>query len=139
MKILVPVDGSSSSNRAVKHLIRYWGGGTSGSITLMYVDLPLHANVASRVDAASLQRFHEDNGKTAMRQAARLLTKAGHLYENSLSVGDPASEITRMARMGRYDLIIMGSHGRSVVQSLFLGSVVVKVLSTSKTPVLVVR
>ena len=58
--------------------------------------------------------------------------------EQSL-VGDPAELIARAATRGRFDLLVMGSHGRGVLRNLLLGSVVSKVLQSCKTPLLIVR
>lgn len=54
-------------------------------------------------------------------------------------VGPPARDIVRLARAGRFDLVVMGSHGRSGLAGAELGSVVQKVLALGRLPVLVVR
>ncbi|HEY9132864.1 MAG TPA: universal stress protein [Dyella sp.] len=137
MKILLPVDGSPHSTRAARYLVKHWP--VDASVTLLNVDLPLRDSISGRLDAASIARFHADNGRYALRSARRVLTHAGHLHDELLLVGDPGSEISRVAQRGRYDLVIMGSHGRGSFKSLFLGSVVMKVLSQSRIPVMVVR
>jgi nucleotide-binding universal stress UspA family protein len=137
MKILLPVDGSANSTRAVRYLARHWPAG-GAAVTLLNVDAPLRGSIAGRLDAASVARFHEDNWNAALKPARRALAKAGHVHDEATRIGDPGTEIIELARRGRHDLIVMGSHGRSVLKSLFLGSVVVRVLSGSKVPVLVV-
>lgn len=137
MKILVPVDGSANSIRAAKYLVKHWPADTS--VTLVNVDAPLRESIAGRLDADSIERFHMDNCTSALKSAGRVLAKAGHLFEERLLVGDPGNEIVQLAHKGRFDLIVMGSHGRGLLKSLFLGSVVVKVLSHSRVPVLVIR
>lgn len=137
MKILLPVDGSNYSTRAARYLVRHWPA--EATVTLLNVDPPLRQSIAGRLDGDSVARFHLDNGTAALKPARRVLAKAGHVFDECLLVGDPGTEIVRVARRGRYDLIVMGSHGRGVLRSLFLGSVVVKVLSVSNVPVLVVR
>ena len=47
--------------------------------------------------------------------------------------------ILKLAQSNRCDLIVMGSHGRSPIKSLFLGSVTSKVLGADAVPVLIVR
>ncbi|TAN25189.1 MAG: universal stress protein [Castellaniella sp.] len=137
MKILLPVDGSASCTRAVRYLARHWPA--DAVVTLLNVDLPLRKSIAGRLDVDSVAQFHRDSGNAALKPARRELTKAGHVFDECLLVGDPGTEIVQFARRGRYDLIVMGSHGRGVLKSLFLGSVVTKVLAGSKVPVLVVR
>ena len=137
MKVLLPVDGSNHSTRAARYLVRHWPADTA--VTLLNVDAPLRESIARRLDGESVARFHLDNGTVALKSARRILVKAGHMFDERLLVGDPGAEIVQLARRGRYDLIVMGSHGRGALVSLFLGSVVVKVLSGSNVPVLVVR
>ena len=137
MKILLPVDGSTYSTRAARYLVKHWPA--DAAVTLLNVDAPLRESIAGHLDADSVARFHLDNGTAALKPARRVLAKAGHLFEERLLVGDPGTEILHLAQRGRYDLVVMGSHGRGVLKRLFLGSVVVKVLSGSNVPVLVVR
>lgn len=137
MKVLLPVDGSANSTRAAKYLVRHWP--TDASVTLVNIDAPLRESITGRLDAESIARFHADNCRSAIRPASRVLAKAGHLFDERMLVGDPGNEIVALAHKGRFDLIVMGSHGRGLLKSLFLGSVVVKVLSNSRVPVLVVR
>lgn len=137
MKILLPVDGSSTSTRAAEFLIKHWPPETA--ITLLHVDMPLRNSVARYLDAHMRAQFHQDNSRTALKPAARVLEKAGYAFDEHMLVGDAGSKIVQFAHKGRYDLIVMGSHGRSALKSLFLGSVAIKALSNSQVPVLVVR
>jgi nucleotide-binding universal stress UspA family protein len=54
-------------------------------------------------------------------------------------VGEPAAEIVRLADERGVDQIVMGTHGRGAVVSLFLGSVAQRVVHLSKVPVLLVK
>lgn len=137
MKVLLPVDGSANSTRAARYLAKHWP--TDAAVTIVNVDAPLRESIAGRLDPDSIGRFHADNGRSAIKAAVRVLTSAGHPVEQKLMVGDPGDEIVQLAHKGRFDLVVMGSHGRGLLKSLFLGSVVVKVLSNSRVPVLVVR
>lgn len=137
MKILLPVDGSAASTRAIKYLIKHWPA--KAALTLLHVDFPLRNSVARFLDAQSLARFHADNAKAALKPATRVLKDKRRAFDTKLWVGDPGSAIVQIARKEHYDLIVMGSHGRGALKSLFLGSVTVRVLSDSRVPVLVVR
>jgi nucleotide-binding universal stress UspA family protein len=53
--------------------------------------------------------------------------------------GDPAAEIVRLARKAKCDLIVMGSHGRTGLQRLLMGSVAEEVARNAHCPVLTVR
>ena len=56
-----------------------------------------------------------------------------------VKVGDPVFQIVEYARLESIDLIVMGTHGRSGVAHLFLGSVAERVVRTAPCPVLTVR
>ena len=59
-------------------------------------------------------------------------------YKLETVSGAPGYVLTKMAKSGDYDLIIMGSHGHSDIAGLFLGSVTHKVLNTIYCPVMIV-
>lgn len=142
MKILLPVDGSPSSSRAVRHVLQHWAGSRSApraSLVLLYVDPPLVERVARYLTPEDLARFHADRAKVTVRPVRSALRKAGVSFEERHEVGDPAVFIVNLAAKLHCDLIAMGSHGRGALLSVVLGSVVMKVLSHSKVPVLVVR
>ena len=54
-------------------------------------------------------------------------------------IGQAAEIITDAARKGRYDLILLGSHGHGTLTNLVLGSVATKVLANCDTPTLLIR
>ncbi|HXJ79523.1 MAG TPA: universal stress protein [Candidatus Methylomirabilis sp.] len=78
----------------------------------------------------------------ARKELERLLAKAkkAHARVKSLLLeGVPHEQITRAARSKRADLIVIGTHGRTGLAKLFLGSVAGRVVSTATCPVLTVR
>jgi nucleotide-binding universal stress UspA family protein len=142
MKILLPVDGSPSSSRAVRYVIQHWGDKQAKrglSLILLHVDPPLPERVARVLPAETRAGYHDDHSKVAVRPARTALRKAGLEVEERHAVGDPGMFTVALAAKERCDLIAMGSHGRGAFLSAVLGSVVMKVLSRSKVPVLVVR
>ena len=71
--------------------------------------------------------------------ARRLLQKAGLVFLDKWLVGDPGDEVAKFADKGKFDLVVMGSHGQGLFANLVLGSVATKVLAGCKVPVLVIR
>ena len=59
--------------------------------------------------------------------------------EPEITTGDPAQEILERANSGSYDLLVLGSHGRSSLKGFLLGTVHAKVLHHSSIPVLLLR
>ena len=73
------------------------------------------------------------------KPARGILERAGIAFGEEQHVGDPGSLLAQRAKKGRYDLVVMGSHGHGAWKSLVLGSVTSKVMSGCEVPVLVVR
>jgi nucleotide-binding universal stress UspA family protein len=65
--------------------------------------------------------------------------RAGIAVEGQVVEGAPAEAIVRLARRDRADLIVIGTHGRSGLGRLFMGSVAARVLQLARCPVLTVR
>ena len=140
MKILLPVDGSSCSTRAVRYVARHAKSfGAGARFTLVHVDSPMIERVNRHIGPEDLATFHERNSSAAIKGARRVLSKAGLTASERHLVGDAATCIARVAKQERSDLIVMGSHGRGALKSLLLGSVVSRTLALSNVPVLVVR
>jgi nucleotide-binding universal stress UspA family protein len=56
-----------------------------------------------------------------------------------VGIGSPAHEIVDLAELGHFDLIVMGTHGRSGIAHALLGSVAERVVRRAKCPVMTVR
>ena len=140
LKALIPVDGSPASERVVCHVIALMNGREPMEVHLI--------NVQDKADAPELRRFLKPNeikhmqlehGAAALMPAKRLLDRAGIPYEAHVLIGDPAEKIAAFARRGGFDKIIMGTHGRSGMTALLMGSVATKVLHLSDVPVTLVK
>lgn len=140
MKILLAVDGSPVSQRAVKHAVKLIGKlNEPAELALLHADAPLMQAAAIKLGADAVQRYHDENGHYATRGARSALNRAKVPFTEILRVGDPAQVIVEQARKGRFDMVVMGSHGHGALQGLLLGSVARKVIALSQVPLLVVR
>jgi universal stress protein A len=84
----------------------------------------------------------EGQRRGAQRELDRLLARArraGVRVKGLLVVGTPYETITRMARRQRADLLVLGTHGRTGLSKMLLGSVAERVLRTASCPVVTVR
>ncbi len=137
MKVLIPVDGSDNSQRAVEYVIRN---------VAMFVDRPslLLLNVQWNVAAGNVKLFisqktiddyYREQGMTALQKARLALDAARLPYQYHISVGTPAEAIAQYADEQAVDQIVMGRRGQGGIQSLLLGSVVSKVLHLANCPV----
>ncbi len=87
-----------------------------------------------RIEAAA-RRSAESRLKATLARA----TRAGGRARAILVEGVPFHQILRTARARRADLIVIGTHGRSAISRLFIGSVAVRVIQLAPCPVLTVR
>jgi nucleotide-binding universal stress UspA family protein len=74
-----------------------------------------------------------------MKDAFTLLQRHGLPSAQMVLVGDPGRKIAEIAAKGRFDLVVMGSRGRSPAKSLVLGSAAQRVLARCAVPALIMR
>jgi nucleotide-binding universal stress UspA family protein len=141
--ILVPTDGSPLSTVAVEHALDF-AGDANAKVTVLTVVSPFHAFPS---EAAELADRRADYERRTRMQAAEILTDAQHKAKargvpcevEQFESDSPYEVIIRTADERGCDLIAMASHGRRGVAAIVLGSETLKVLTHSKTPVLVYR
>lgn len=138
-KILIPIDGSPQSLRAVHHVLDLARERTDVEVHVLNVQPPLPTAASDFINRQDVQAFHREEGETALREARGLLDRAGIRYEAHVAVGDSAEAIVDYATTRKCDQIVMGSRGLSPLPSLLLGSTTTKVLHLVHLPVTVVR
>ena len=69
----------------------------------------------------------------------KFLLRHGIDAKSSWKVGPAGLTISKLAEQGKFDLLVMGSHGHGALYKLVMGSVVTEVLAHCKVPVLLVR
>lgn len=140
MRILVAVDGSDMAARAARHAVALARSlKHPPELHVVYADPPLLAGAARALGKDGTARYHDENGRFATRRAVAAFKRAGLAFSEHLLVGDPAPTILALAASTRCDLIVMGSHGRSALRNVLLGSVAGKVLANCRTPLTIVR
>jgi len=141
MKILVAVDGSDCSTKAVKHVVKNisWFSGQP-ELHLLHVKLPLPSGRArSFLGSEVVNDYYKDESEAALAPSEKILRKAALPFRSEYRVGDVGDEIQAYVKKNRIDMIVMGSHGHSALANLVMGSVATKVLATAKVPVLILR
>lgn len=140
MKILVAVDGSEISTRAVKYVIALAKELASPPrVILANVDIPLMQRAAVAMGAKAVEAYHAESARGMCKDARRLLKRADLDFDEEIHVGDIADTLLKIAKKRRADLIVMGSHGQGLIRGMFLGSVSTKVIAGASTPVTIVR
>lgn len=140
MRILIAMDGSTHSVKACRWVIKFSRSLRSPpDICLLNVDEPLSNSVAIRIGAKEAARYHKENAEYALRKGRALLQRAGLQSTEEALIGHPAKVILEVAKRHKSDFIVMGSHGRTPLKSLVLGSVTSKVIAGTSIPVAVIR
>ncbi|MDO8437947.1 MAG: universal stress protein [Nitrosomonadaceae bacterium] len=140
LKILLPVDGSDTSNKAVADFIKLLGWYREiPEIHLLNVQPPLHGNVSRFIDKENIKQYHQEEGLKGLQASRDLLHQAGIACQFHILVGDPAEMIVRCATEKQCGQIVIGPRGLGAVKGLLLGSVASKVMQLSTTPVLLIK
>ena len=142
MKILLAVDGSRHSLKAVKCLIEHAGWyREKPAVELVNVRLPVPKirGMGAMVSAGQVRRYYDREARAALSKARKLLDAAGIKYSAHVLVGPVAESIVREARLARCDLIMIGTRGMNAAANLLLGSCANRVVNISPIPVLLVK
>jgi len=137
--ILLPVDGSENSSRAVQRAIKLCKEGDVKLHVVTVFPPIVSGNVKSFFSAEELQSYYREEGEKALSPAKALLDTAGVSYESEVLVGPIAQTIADYANKKQADTILMGTRGLGTVTGMLLGSVTTKVLSLVDIPVLLVK
>ncbi|HWU85728.1 MAG TPA: universal stress protein [Kofleriaceae bacterium] len=134
--ILVPIDGSAPSLAALEHAIVLAEDGDT-RVDILRVDVPDELGVEPVSSLAPDARLEIERAFDDAVERARAHLD-GRVSARAAS-GDPGRTIIETARDGRYDLIVIGTHGRTGRLHVLLGSVAEEVVRNAPCPVLTVR
>lgn len=145
-KILIPTDGSALSAQAANAGVSF-ARTVGAEVVALYVGQPFAATIGFDGMAAAYAITDEDYEKASAEQAKKYLqavvdraeTAGVKVSSESVINFNVADGIVDAANKHSCDLIFMGSHGRSGLSRLLLGSVTAKVLSLAHVAVLVYR
>jgi nucleotide-binding universal stress UspA family protein len=138
--VLVPYDGSEQAEAALEFAFREHADAT---VSVLRVIDPLEAGYTSQPTAFGQA---EEWFESARSEAESMLSEvtergadAGVAVETDVQVGRPSRTIVEFVGEHDVDHIVMGSHGRSGVSRILLGSVAEAVVRRSPVPVTIVR
>jgi nucleotide-binding universal stress UspA family protein len=139
MHILLPVDGSEQAREACQFVAKQY---PDDEVTLLHVINPIEAgySVQASIPTYSEEWYErqQERSKEILEEMADILGDSREI-ERATEVGKPTNTIVRYAEDHDIDQIVMGSHGRSGVTRILLGSVAETVIRRSPVPVTVVR
>lgn len=142
-RILVPINGSSTSERALQEAIRLAEG--KGTLRLVYVleeILPVGAEGYEYTNIAALRENARIAAEEILAKAAEKVRKSGATAETILlqELGQGIVDVIINESLDWFtDLIVIGTHGRTGLTRLLLGSVAEGVVREASMPVLLIR
>jgi len=140
-KVLIAVDGSENSLRAVRHLIAEKDVYHEPlSVVLINVQPPVVSGaVKTFLTQDQIENYYREEGEGALAGARDLLAAAGISAEHHILVGDVAQTIARVAKEQGCAQIVMGTRGLGTVSGMLLGSVATKVIHLADVPVVLLK
>ena len=136
-KILVPLDGSKNSIRGLEMAITL-ARNCKATITGIYsIYAPPHSEFRG---VGSVEKSLNVQVKKFMEEAKMLAAKNGIVFNEKIARGEIGYNIIKFAHgKNNFDMIVIGSRGRSSTKEMFFGSISNYVIHTSKIPVVVVK
>ena len=86
-----------------------------------------------------VEAFHREEAEKVLDPVTKFLTRHEIDAKSLSKVGQAGETISKTAVSGKFDLVVMGSHGHGTLGNLVMGSVATQVLAHCKVPVLLVR
>lgn len=139
-KILVPVDFSEFSAKAIKYAARF-AEQFGATLVLTHVVEPVHYPESVLIPP-EMEEANRERLKLARASLAGFVKQqvpAGIPTETATRLGHPFSEISAVAKDFDVDLIVIATHGHTGLKHLFLGSTAERVVRLAPCPVLTVR
>lgn len=135
-RIVVPTDGSHAVRKAVQHAINLAQQFDAELLPIYVIDqrMSYHGIFSSE----DMQKF-QGLGQEAVEYVEELAADADVEASSAVRTGVPYRTITQFAEDTEADLIVMGTHGRTGIERLVLGSTAENVVRTAETPVMTVR
>ena len=137
--IMVPTDGSEGTEAAVEHALDIAKKYDATVHVVYVVNTSAYSTLPADSNWESITAALEDEGNEATSEIVERMSDEGVDAVPSVEEGIPHKTVLAYADENDTDLIVMGTHGKSGLDRLLLGSVTEKVVRSSKVPVLTVR
>jgi nucleotide-binding universal stress UspA family protein len=140
MKILVAADGSPFTKRMLAYLAAHdeWLG-SRHEYTVLYAVPAVPPRAAAVIDRDTLHSYYDEEAAKVFEPIRAFFAQQKIKAEFVSKAGPAADVIAEHATQGKYDLLILGSHGHGTLTNLVMGSVATKVLAHCGTPALLIR
>lgn len=140
MNILLAVDGSTYTKKMLAYLATHDAlFSNQNHYTLLTVNPQLPPRARAAVGKEMVDAFHREEADKVLAPVTKFLLRHGIDAKSLTKVGHAGETISKTATSGKFDLVVMGSHGHGSLGNLVMGSVATQVLASCKVPVLLVR
>jgi nucleotide-binding universal stress UspA family protein len=137
--ILVAVDGSEYSDRAVKFALGLVADGLGAELHLINVQPKLGGAISTFVSRADIDSYHREEGKKALVSAEALAKAAGVAATTHIGVGRQGEIVNDFVRKLGAGLVVMGTRGHTGLAGVLLGSVAQDIIAHVDVPVTLVK
>lgn len=137
--ILVAVDGSENSDRAVKHALDLVAGGLATELHFLNVQPNLGGAISSFVSRQDIDSYHRDEGNKALASSVELAKKASVSAKVHIGVGRQGAIVSDFAKKLGAGLVVMGTRGHTGLAGVLLGSVAQDIIAHVDVPVTLVK
>lgn len=140
MNILLAVDGSPYTKKMLAYLAAHEEMlGTSHTYTALTVQPQLPPRARAALGKEVVDRYYQEEGEKVLATVSKFLGRHQVNAKTMVKVGPAGEMIAKVAQSGKFDLIVMGTHGHGSLGKLVMGSVSTQVLAKCEVPVLLVR
>jgi len=142
-KILYPTDFSDVAAKAMDYIKQLKEAGSQEVVILHVINqrtidgLMRHSISDSNID--KWRKMAKDVAQESLTEMSNELEDVGFKVKNIIKTGFPWSEILNLEEKEAPSIIVIGSHGRSNIGEIFLGSVSERVIRKCKSPVMVIK
>ena len=139
MKILLAVDGSPYTKKMLAYLTTHELFTRGNEYTVFTVQPVLPPRARAAVGKEIVDNYYAEEAEKVLAPVSKFLLRHGIDPKSSWKIGHAGETIAKFADSGKFDLLIMGSHGYGTLGNLVMGSVATQVLAHCMVPVLLVR
>ena len=140
MKILLAVDGSAYTKKMLAYLATHEELlGATHEFTVLTVQPALPPRARAALGKEVVDNYHAEEAEKVLAPVCKFLARHGVDARRSVKVGAVGESIAKLADSGKFDLVVMGSHGHGAIATLVMGSVDTQVLANCKVPILLIR
>ncbi|PKO42959.1 MAG: universal stress protein UspA [Betaproteobacteria bacterium HGW-Betaproteobacteria-3] len=140
MKILLAVDGSAFTKKMLAYVTTHdelFSASNDYAVLSVQPGIPPRARAALGKEV--VDKYHAEEAEKVLAPVVKFLKRHGLPVSSSYKVGHAGETIAKTAESGKFDLVVMGSHGHGTLGNLVMGSVATKVVAQCGVPVLLVR